>query len=101
VVDFLKSLPPSWDDVKLVDGFPGTYVILARKYQNNWYVAGINAQNDTLKLNLDLSPFQPGEAIRWITDGNNNRSFKEEAVGLQNGIMNIEIAAHGGFVLVI
>jgi alpha-glucosidase len=101
VVDFLKSLPPSWDDVKLVDGFPGKYVVIARKYKNNWYVAGINAQNDTLKLNVDLSPFQPGEAIRWITDGNNNRSFKEEAVGLQNGIMNIEIAANGGFVLII
>lgn len=101
VVDFLKSLPQRWDDVKLVDGYPGKYVVIARKFQDHWYVAGINAEEDTLKLDLDLSAFQPGEALRWITDGKDNRSYKEEAVGLQNGVMKVEMVSRGGFVFVI
>jgi hypothetical protein len=32
-----------WDDTKLVDGFPGEYVVMARRSGDTWYVAGINA----------------------------------------------------------
>ena len=31
VRDFLKHVPAVWDDVKFIDGFPGQYVVIARR----------------------------------------------------------------------
>jgi hypothetical protein len=54
-IDFLKQLPDSWDDVKFIDGFPGKYVVLARRSGENWYIAGINGENKESAVEMDLS----------------------------------------------
>ncbi|WP_447642003.1 MULTISPECIES: glycoside hydrolase family 97 catalytic domain-containing protein [Chitinophagaceae] len=53
VQHFLQTLPTYWDDVKFIDGYPGKYVVIARRSGKKWYVAGINAesQEKTIKLN--------------------------------------------------
>jgi alpha-glucosidase len=99
VVGFMKNLPVRWDDVKLIDGFPGKYVVIARKYANRWYVAGINAQSEIIHLTLDLSSFNPPKSVEVITDGENNRSFNKKPMNLEQQSLHIEIAPHGGFVL--
>src|SRR5262245_28756107 len=43
VRDFLKAVPNVWDDVRLIDGFPGRYVVIERSGGGRRYVAGINA----------------------------------------------------------
>jgi alpha-glucosidase len=40
---FLQIVPSAWDDIRFIDGYPGQYVILARRKGNDWYVAGISA----------------------------------------------------------
>lgn len=40
---FLKNIPSAWDDIHFVDGYPGEYVVLARRKGKDWWVAGINA----------------------------------------------------------
>src|SRR5690606_41597755 len=47
VRDFLKAVPSVWDDVKFIDGFPGKYVVLARRAGDTWYVAGIKDRKST------------------------------------------------------
>ena len=42
VKDFLKW-PAVWDDIQFLDGYPGKFVVLARKGDGRWYLAGINA----------------------------------------------------------
>jgi alpha-glucosidase len=37
------TLPRSWDDSRLVDGYPGKYAVIARRSGDTWYIAGINA----------------------------------------------------------
>ena len=55
-MDFMKSVPVTWEDVRYIDGYPGKYLVMARKSQaGKWYVAAINAQKEPLKLKLDLS----------------------------------------------
>src|SRR6516225_11855160 len=44
VKDFLKHVPSVWDDIKFLDAYPGKYVVLARKGDGHWYVAGINGE---------------------------------------------------------
>ena len=31
-IDFMKEVPTTWDEVRFIDGYPGKYVILARRH---------------------------------------------------------------------
>ena len=53
-VDFMKGVPTQWDEVKFIDGYPGQYVILARRHGDKWYYAGINASAEARTIDLDL-----------------------------------------------
>ena len=55
VQDFLRDVPASWDDVKFIDGFPGQYVVIARRAGKRWWIAGINADREPRKVKLDFS----------------------------------------------
>ncbi len=35
VKSFLQQLPNRWDDVQFIEGFPGKYVVIARKAGGN------------------------------------------------------------------
>ncbi len=57
-IDFLRGLPTTWEETRFIDGYPGKYVVLARKATDGkWYIAGLNAQKEPLTLTLDLSEY--------------------------------------------
>jgi hypothetical protein len=63
-IDFLKKVPTLWDDIKFIDGYPGKFLILARKHADTWYVVAINAGEEPLKtavfmpfINSDLTVY--------------------------------------------
>lgn len=67
-IDFMKEVPTAWDEVRFIDGYPGKYVILARRHGDKWYIAGVNAQKETLKLKVNLPMFSNGEEVRLFSD---------------------------------
>ena len=100
VRDFLKGVPSVWDDVKFLDGFPGRYVVLARRGGDRWYVAAINAarQPRTVQLDLDELSVRQGMLIADGTGG--NLSFSKQPVSVTRGrTLDLTIAPRGGFVL--
>jgi hypothetical protein len=106
VRDFLKRVPSVWDDVKFVDGFPGQYVVIARRAGKSWYIAGINADAQPRKVKLDLAGLTkgtPGAATRGrlITDGGESLGFKSDYFPLEKNATSgeIEMRGRGGFVL--
>ena len=80
-IDFMKEVPSAWDEVRFIDGYPGKYVILARRHGDKWYIAGVNAQKETLKLKVNLPMFSNGEKVRLFSDDK----------ALQGGVKQIEI----------
>lgn len=56
--DFLKRIPVAWDDIKCLEAQPESYVTIARKKGDDWYVASL--ANDARTLNLDLSFLEQG-----------------------------------------
>lgn len=80
-IDFMKEVPTTWDEVRFIDGYPGKYVILARRHGDQWYIAGVNAQKETLKLKVNLPMFSNGEKVRLFSDDK----------ALQGGVKQIEI----------
>ena len=53
-VDFMKTVPTKWDEVQFIDGYPGKYVVLARRAGNQWYFVGINASAESRTVEVDL-----------------------------------------------
>ena len=67
-MDFLKTLPTTWEETRYVDGYPGKFVVLARRHGNDWYVAGLSAEKQPLALTLDLPMFAPGQTLQYYID---------------------------------
>jgi len=95
VKSFLQDLPRSWDEVKFIDGYPGRYAVIARKSGDAWYLAGFNADDSDLALELDLG-FLAGLRGQLIADGEREREFAQMAMP-GGGKQRISIKAHGGF----
>lgn len=102
VKSYMQNVPRKWDDVKLIDGFPGKFVVMARRSGDKWYLAGISSQAETQKLTLDLSALKVGsKAVTLITDGDTNRSFIQKPATVINNKLEVEIKPNGGFVVVL
>jgi hypothetical protein len=97
VKSFLQELPRSWDDSRLVDGYPGQYVVTARRAGDSWYVAGINATENDKTLMLDLS-FAGAKKGMIIADGDGERSFSQRDIAAGKKVA-VTIKPHGGFVI--
>lgn len=52
-MDFIKQVPTTWSETKLLDGYPGKNVALARKNGSKWYIAAVNAEDQPYKFTLD------------------------------------------------
>lgn len=102
VKNFLKKLPASWDDSKFIDGYPGKYVVMARRAGDHWFVTGINGLDEAKPLKLDLSPLGATSG-RIITDGDDGElrfSLKDVTLGADKNL-DLEVAPRGGFVIVL
>lgn len=101
--EFLKNVPVSWDNTKLLDGYPGEKVIMVRKKGNQWYLGGLNGKDElqTLKINFDFLG-KGNFKLKLIKDGANDKSFAVEVIKVKKGdVLNVECLPRGGFVAVV
>ena len=98
-IDFMKRVPSTWDEVKLIDGYPGKYVIMARRCGTKWYVVGINADEQPLKKMVTLPMFEKGtELTVYNDDAQLNGSVKSLKQNKKQQIM-MTIPCNGGIVI--
>ena len=98
-MDYMKVVPTTWDETRFIDGYPGKYVVLARRHNDTWYLAAVNAGKETLKLKLDLEMF----AGKTVTLYKDDKKGEPQLVPLkvkENGKVQLEILPQGGAVLV-
>ena len=62
-IAFMKEVPTTWDETVFIDGYPGKYVVLARRHGDRWYISGVSANEEPLKLNLNLPMLQKGQEV--------------------------------------
>jgi alpha-glucosidase len=97
VKEYMSSLPETWDDVKFIDGYPGKYVVLARRKGKKWYIAGINGENTVRKISLNFSFIDKTSKGFIITDSDNNNFVKED-IDFSTPL-NLVLQPYGGFVI--
>lgn len=97
-LDFMKDIPTLWDETVFIDGYPGKYAVIGRRHQDQWYIAGINAEKTAKKLKIRL-PMFAGKTVKLINDDAQGNSSEKEVKVNKNGDFTIEIQPNGGFVL--
>ena len=63
----MSALPTTWDETRLLGGYPGEWVVIAHRCGTTWYVAGINGKDTPQTLIFDAS-FLPKGKYTLFTD---------------------------------
>jgi len=105
VKNFLSNLPTTWDDTRLISGYPAEYVVMARQKDNQWYVGGLNGTDANKTINLDWSFLEDGNYhITLFQDSGNSEELWK--IGQKEGkptdlMKEMELLTRGGFVAVL
>lgn len=100
-IDFMKAVPTTWEETRFIDGYPGRYVVLARKHKGTWYIAGVNAEDKPLKLKLDLASLGLRDTAADLCIDAPGLKFQKSEIKLKNNTLPVEIAPNGGFTLTV
>lgn len=97
-MDFLRELPTTWEETHFIDGYPGKYVVMARKATNGkWYIAGLNAQKEPLALTLDLKAF--GDLTKLLVDDKQMQPVQTALKKDKKGKIKVVIQPNGGMII--
>ena len=99
-LDFLREVPTTWDETVFLDGYPGKYCVLARRHGDHWYIAGINAQKEPLKLKLALPMLREGDRVAFYSDTKNHEPQLEQKTIQKPDETSVTIQPEGGIVLI-
>jgi hypothetical protein len=67
-LDFLRTVPTTWNNTTFIDGYPTKYVVLARQSTDGrWFVAGLNGEKTAKTLTLNL-PMFAGKTVTLYVD---------------------------------
>jgi len=97
-INFMKRVPTTWDETIFLDGYPGKYCVIARRNGNNWYVAGVNATKESMKLRLNL-PMLAVRKVNLFNDSDSKVTYSKNVDINKSGELEIDMQANGGFVL--
>jgi hypothetical protein len=95
---FLRQVPAAWDDIHFIDGYPGRFVCLARRKNNDWFVAAINADEPrTIHAALDF--LTPGiyHATLYRDSATGKEMTVEEITVDTREALQVATPAGGGF----
>ncbi|HLF34886.1 MAG TPA: glycoside hydrolase family 97 catalytic domain-containing protein, partial [Cyclobacteriaceae bacterium] len=101
-IDFLKVVPTTWDDTKVLSGEVGEHIVVARKNADGWY---IGAMNNSLPRKIEVIPEFLGEGeyrLHFFKDGPDANSHAEdtregEIIIMKTDTIQIEMASGGGY----
>ena len=98
-IDFMKKVPTTWDEVKFIDGYPGKYVIMARRSGDKWFVTGINAEAQPLKKTITLPMFEKGTALTVYSDDAQLNGSVQQIKQNKKQLLTVTIPCNGGIVI--
>ena len=98
-IDFMKKVPTTWDEVRFIDGYPGKYVIMARRSGDQWYVVGINAEKEPLKKTVTLPMFAVGTPLSVYSDDSQLNGSVQTVKQNKKQQLTVTIPCNGGLVI--
>ena len=100
--DFVKMVPTAWDETRFLGGTPETYVALARRKGDVWYVGAMtNEDGRTVDLPLTFLGKGTYAAQQWSDGANPNDVTKRVTDVTAKGHVSLAMTAAGGSVIVL
>ena len=100
--DFVKMVPTAWDETRFLGGTPETYVALARRKGDVWYVGAMtNEEGRTVDLPLTFLGKGTYAAQQWSDGTNPNDVTKRVTDVTAKGHVSLAMTAAGGGVIVL
>jgi len=98
-IDFMRQVPTQWDETRFIDGYPGKYIVLARRSGDRWYVCALNGQKQVQNVKVEL-PMLAGKQVNWLSDGPDGNSPSARQVTLdKRGTLRADIPGECAVVL--
>jgi alpha-glucosidase len=105
-LEFLKQVPTVWDETRVLEGYPGQYIIIARRKGSTWYLGGMT-NNEERSFSLDLNFLKNiNYSLELWSDGDFSAKHPEKSVFEERKVSNsdsisIKMATGGGFAAII
>lgn len=94
-MDFMRQVPTTWDEVRYIDGYPGRYLVMARRHADTWYIAAISTQIQNVQIDLSWLPSLKDAVIYSGGDQPTIQSVKAK-----KGVVNVMLQGNDGMVIV-
>lgn len=99
--EFIKALPSTWDETKVLEAKPDAYIIVARRKGSDWFIGAItNHEARTLSLPLHFLPEGTYEATLFTDAANSNNdpnALQKQTRGLNSSdVLTLQLSAGGG-----
>jgi alpha-glucosidase len=97
---FLKEVPNVWDDTKLLEGYPGRDIIIARQKGDAWFIGGLNAERfeKTKIVKFDFLPEGANYKLTLISDGKHDKEFTTQYLVVnKSSSVSVKLLRRGGF----
>lgn len=98
VIDFMRNIPTLWNETLFIDGYPGRYVVLARRHADQWYVAAINAEKERREIEVTL-PMLAGKNILQYSDKKERSPQLNRLAMRKDGTITLTIEPDGGVIM--
>jgi len=95
-LDYLGRLPVAWDEIELLDGRPGSHVVIARRHGERWWIGGLNGTDEPMTIDVELGELGGLGSLRLAIDGEGRDDLVFSVV--DDDELTIELAPSGGFV---
>ena len=107
--EFIKNMPTTWNETKVLDAKIGEYVVVARRNNKKWYIAGITNEK-ARKINLNFDFLKDSKEYKFSLCSDGKKSHYEKRPHLynitngtisSNSKMQIRMAKGGGFIMIV
>jgi alpha-glucosidase len=100
--DFVKAVPTAWDETKFIDGTPDSYVVLARRSGDTWYVGAMNNEMArTVDIPLTFLGTGQYEAVVWQDGASANEVDRKVSNASGKDVLNVRMERGGGAAIVL
>ncbi|MEO8763063.1 MAG: glycoside hydrolase family 97 protein [Ginsengibacter sp.] len=102
--EFIKEIPTTWDEIKVLDGKLNGYVLIARRKNNEWYVGAIN-NHEERTVSVPLHFLEDGKYNAEVyTDAadvneNPNHFLLQTLPVTKSDKLSLKLAGGGGLVI--
>jgi alpha-glucosidase len=103
--EFLKAVPATWDETRVLDGKIGEYVVIARRHGSDWFVGAMTDGARKVAIPLGFLGGRAYDATIYADTGDTAKNPNRLSVlparleGKNSRPLELSLAAGGGAVL--